>query len=209
VWWPVWVANLWIAGVLVWFFVIRILGSGTAHHLLARLGAAPRRMRLLAAIFANALLLVAAFGVGSLFRPLFQQKLSRLDRLAATTAGGLGLLGTILFLVGLAAFSHVVILSILIAAALLGCWRIYKDAREGGVKLASIRVPLLPAMIIALVLVVTMPVVYRVAYGGFVDVVFSSFLLLALRFALDAEGAGEYVLAGMFGGLVAGTKYTG
>lgn len=35
---PVWVANLWIAGVLAWFFVIRILGSGTAQHLLARLG---------------------------------------------------------------------------------------------------------------------------------------------------------------------------
>jgi hypothetical protein len=155
VWWPVWVANLWIAGVLVWFFVIRILGFRDRASFACEVGAAPRRMRLLAAIFANALLLVAAFGVGSLFRPLFQQKLSRLDRLAATTAGGLGLLGTILFLVGLAAFSHVVILSILIAAALLGCWRIYKDAREGGVKLASIRVPLLPAMIIALVLVVT------------------------------------------------------
>jgi hypothetical protein len=35
---PVWVANLWIAGVLVWFFVIRIVGSGTAQHLLSRLG---------------------------------------------------------------------------------------------------------------------------------------------------------------------------
>jgi hypothetical protein len=35
---PVWVANLWMAGVLVWFFVIRILGSGTAQRLLARLG---------------------------------------------------------------------------------------------------------------------------------------------------------------------------
>jgi hypothetical protein len=35
---PVWVANLWIAGVVVWFFVIRILGSGTAQRLLARLG---------------------------------------------------------------------------------------------------------------------------------------------------------------------------
>jgi hypothetical protein len=35
---PVWVANLWIVGVLVWFFVIRILGSGTAQHLLLRLG---------------------------------------------------------------------------------------------------------------------------------------------------------------------------
>jgi hypothetical protein len=35
---PVWMANLWIAGVLLWFFVIRILGSETARHLLTRLG---------------------------------------------------------------------------------------------------------------------------------------------------------------------------
>jgi hypothetical protein len=34
---PVWVANFWIAGVLAWFFVIRILGSGTAQHLLSKL----------------------------------------------------------------------------------------------------------------------------------------------------------------------------
>jgi hypothetical protein len=35
---PAWVANVWIGGVLVWFFVIRILGSGTARHLLSMLG---------------------------------------------------------------------------------------------------------------------------------------------------------------------------
>jgi Dolichyl-phosphate-mannose-protein mannosyltransferase len=268
-------------------------------------------MRLLAAIFANALLLVAAFGLGSLLGPLFPKKLERLDRLAAMMASGLGLLGTLLFLVGLAAFSRVVILSILISAALLGAWRIYHEAREGGVKLGAIRVPALPAAIIALLLVVTflgglaepvgdikldaiayhflgprvwlrdavihvvadechasfpatvetlyaaltsiggtrapelfavislgvlllvsygfamrlgldsrgawwaialvatMPVAYRGAYGGFVDAIFSSFILLALRFALDRESTGEYVLAGMFGGLAAGTKYTG
>jgi hypothetical protein len=268
-------------------------------------------MRLVAAIFANALLLVAGFGLGSLLRPLFPQNLSRLDRLAAMMAGGLGLLGTVLFLVGLAAFSRVVILSILIPAVVLGGWRIYQEARESGVKLASIRVPPLPITIIALLLVVTflgglaepvgdikmdaiayhflgpqvwlrgavihvladechasfpatvetmyaasmsiggarapelfavislgvlllvsfgfavrlgldgprawwaialiatMPVVYRGAYGGFVDAIFSSFILLGLRFALDGESTGEYVLAGMFGGLAAGTKYTG
>lgn len=268
-------------------------------------------MRLLTAIFANALLLAAAFGVGTLFRPLLPQEWSRLDRLAALTAGGLGLLGTILFLIGLVAFSRVAILTILIPAALLGCWRIHDEGRESGVKLRSLRVPTLPATIIALVLVVTflgglaepvgdikmdaiayhflgprvwlrdavihvvpdechasfpatvetlfaalmsisgtrapelfavislgvlllvsygfairvgldppgawwaivliatMPVVYRGAYGGFVDAIFSSFILLALRFALDAEVTGEYVLAGMFGGLAAGTKYTG
>jgi hypothetical protein len=268
-------------------------------------------MRLLSAIFANALLLAASFGVGSLLAPLFPGKLSRLDRFASMVAGGLGLLGTVLFLVGMAAFSRTVILVILIPAAEWGCWRLYKEARQTGGPLGSIRVAMLPAAIIAVVLVITflgglaqpvgdikldaiayhflgprvwlrdgnihvlpdecltafpanvetvfgalmsvggtrapelfafislgvllmvsygfairlkldssgawwaialmatMPVVYRGAYGGFVDAIFSSFILLALRFALDAEGTGEYVLAGMFGGLAAGTKYTG
>lgn len=268
-------------------------------------------MRLLAAIFANVLLLVAAFGVGSLLRTFFPKNLSPLDRIAATVTGGLGVLGTILFLIGLVAFSRAVILSILIVAALLGCWHVYQESRKGGVKLASIRVPTLPAIVIALMLVVTflgglaepvgdikmdaiayhflgprvwlrdavihvvadechasfpatvetlyaalmsiggarapelfaiislgvlllvafgfairlgldppgawwtialiatMPVVYRGAYGGFVDAIFSSFILLALRFALDGEEAAQYVLAGIFGGLAAGTKYTG
>ena len=268
-------------------------------------------MRLLSAIFANALLLAASFGVGSLLGPFFPGKLSRLDRFAAMVAGGIGLLGTVLFLVGMVAFSRTVILVILIPAAALGCWRLYKEARQAGGELGSIRVAMLPAAIIAVVLVITflgglaqpvgdikldaiayhflgprvwlrdaaihvipdechtsfpatvetlyaalmsvggtrapelfafislgvllvvsygfairlgldppgalwaialiatMPVVYRGAYGGFVDAIFSSFILLALRFALDAEGTGEYVLAGMFGGLAAGTKYTG
>jgi len=35
---PVWVVNVWIGGMLGWFFVIRILGSGTARHLLSMMG---------------------------------------------------------------------------------------------------------------------------------------------------------------------------
>ena len=47
-------------------------------------------MRLLRAIFANALLLAASFGVGSLLAPLFPGKLSRLDRFASMVAGDSG-----------------------------------------------------------------------------------------------------------------------
>ena len=37
-WLPSWLMDLWTAFVLLTFFVIRILGSGTAQRLLPRLG---------------------------------------------------------------------------------------------------------------------------------------------------------------------------
>ena len=37
-WVPSWLMDLWIAFVLLTFFLIRILGSGTAQRVLARLG---------------------------------------------------------------------------------------------------------------------------------------------------------------------------
>ena len=61
----------------------------------------------------------------------------------------------------------------------------------------------------AVALIATMPVVYRGSYGGFVDAIFSGFVLLALRFALDADESKGYVLAGIFAGLAMATKYTG
>lgn len=35
---PAWVVNLWIATILMWFFVIRVLGSGTGRHVLSVVG---------------------------------------------------------------------------------------------------------------------------------------------------------------------------
>jgi 4-amino-4-deoxy-L-arabinose transferase-like glycosyltransferase len=61
----------------------------------------------------------------------------------------------------------------------------------------------------AILLIATMPVVYRGAYGGFVDAMFCGFLLLGLRFALEARSFGDFVLAGIFVGFTMGTKYTG
>jgi hypothetical protein len=58
-------------------------------------------------------------------------------------------------------------------------------------------------------LIITMPVLYRGAYGGFIDVIYSGFVLAALRIALDTERPASYLLVGMFCGFAMGTKYFG
>lgn len=58
-------------------------------------------------------------------------------------------------------------------------------------------------------LIVTMPAVYRGAFGGFIDVIYAGFVLAAARIAFDAVRPGDYALAGLFCGFAAGTKYTG
>jgi hypothetical protein len=58
-------------------------------------------------------------------------------------------------------------------------------------------------------LVLTMPVVLRGAYGGFIDVIYSGLVLAALRVAFDAKRPGHYALAGIFCGFAMGTKYFG
>lgn len=60
----------------------------------------------------------------------------------------------------------------------------------------------------ATALIVTMPAVYRGAYGGFIDVLCAGFVLGAARFALDAEQPRDYLLFGVFSGIAIGTKYT-
>ncbi len=61
----------------------------------------------------------------------------------------------------------------------------------------------------AVALIASMPVVYRGAYGGFNDAIFSGCVLVALRMALDATEFQDHALAGVFAGLAMGTKYTG
>jgi hypothetical protein len=267
-------------------------------------------MRLFPAVLANLLLLFAAFGLGSFLRPLFPQNFLKVDRIAAIALGGLGLLGTLLFVVGMHHFSLVVILAVLLPAALFGLVFIRKELRGPANHLRFENIPLLPVAVIALILIITllgglaepvgdikmdaiayhflgprvwlrdsvihvipdechasfpatvetlfaalmavggtrapelfafvafaillliaagfairmgldppgvwwavvltasMPVVYRGSYGGFNDAVLSSFLLLAVRLALDAGAAKDYALAGIFAGLAMGTKYT-
>jgi hypothetical protein len=60
-----------------------------------------------------------------------------------------------------------------------------------------------------LALIVTMPALYRGAYGGFLDVLFAVFVLAAARMAFDARTPGHYALFGLFCGFAMATKYTG
>ncbi len=66
-----------------------------------------------------------------------------------------------------------------------------------------------PSALWAVALVVTMPVVHRGAYGGFIDVIYSGLVLAAARIAFDATRPGHYLLFGMLCGLAMGTKYFG
>jgi hypothetical protein len=61
----------------------------------------------------------------------------------------------------------------------------------------------------AAALIITMPAVYRGAYGGFLDALFASFVLAAVRVAFDAEQPWDYALFGIFCGFAMSTKYTG
>ena len=56
-------------------------------------------------------------------------------------------------------------------------------------------------------LILTMPALCRGAYGGFIDVVYSGFVLAAARIGLDAQHGKQYALFGVFCGLALGTKY--
>ena len=60
-----------------------------------------------------------------------------------------------------------------------------------------------------LALISAMPAVYRGLYDGMIDVIYTCFLLLAARIALDAEKPNHFVLAGLFCGFAIGTKYSG
>jgi hypothetical protein len=112
-------------------------------------------MRLLPSILANLLLLLAAFGLGSLLRPLLPQNFSKLDRIATIALGGLGLLGTLLFLVGMLHFSSTVVLAVLLPAALLGLLFLRKEMGHLATHRPFENIPILPVVVIALILFVT------------------------------------------------------
>ena len=112
-------------------------------------------MRLFPPVLANLLLLLGAFGVGSFFQSLLPKHFLKTDRIAATVLGGLGLLGTLLFVVGLLRFSLVSILAVLLPAALLGLVFLKKWTGEFAAGAPFGKIPLLPVAVIALVLLVT------------------------------------------------------
>jgi hypothetical protein len=113
-------------------------------------------MRFLPPLAANLLLFLAAFGLGGLLRPLFPTRLLKVDRIATIILGGLGLLGTLFFLIGLFRFSKPVIIAVLIPAASLGLAFIYKEAKGLASSATShFDLPILPAAVIAFVVLLT------------------------------------------------------
>jgi hypothetical protein len=119
-------------------------------------------MRFLPAVFANLLLLLAAFGLGGFLRPLLPRTFSKIDRLSIIALGGLGLLGALLFLLGLIRYSPAVMLMLLLPSGLLGIRCLLQEMR--GVDFHSIfgGIPVIPASVIALVLLITI-------VGGFAE----------------------------------------
>jgi len=116
---------------------------------------------MLVAVVANIILLAAILGFGRLIEPLFPIEFSRIDRLAVIQLGGMGLVGMLLFDVGIVRFSSAVVIGILalgIVALLISFWR--KPARSG-VSAALPRAAMPAAAVVACVLAVT-------AIGGLV-----------------------------------------
>ena len=58
-------------------------------------------------------------------------------------------------------------------------------------------------------LIATMPAVYNGSVDGFVDGIYASFVLAAIRVGIDAERTRDWAVFGIFCGLAMGTKYTG
>ncbi|HWO39528.1 MAG TPA: hypothetical protein VNO32_62945, partial [Candidatus Acidoferrum sp.] len=55
----------------------------------------------------------------------------------------------------------------------------------------------------------TMPAAYAGAHSGFIDVLYASFVIAAVRVALDAQTPKGFMALGVFSGFAMGSKYTG
>lgn len=111
-------------------------------------------MRFVPAILANLVLIFVAIGYGSVLWPLLPRKLTQVDRIALILLGGLGMLGTLLFLVGQVWFSRAVI----IASLLPVVWGVAVVIRHSGpmfTEIRKLRPPLIPAAILVTVFAVT------------------------------------------------------
>ena len=119
----------------------------------------------LGAIFSTLVVATAAMGIGAWLWRGLPATFSKFDRLACSWLGGLGLLGLSLFLVGQFAFTRTTIFLTLGAAAAAA---ISPLARTGKARIAlfirDIQITALPAIIIAIVLIVTV-------LGGFSEIV--------------------------------------
>ena len=268
-------------------------------------------MPLLSAAVANLLLFAAVIGLGNPLQKLVPESFGRFDRFACAVVGGIGLLGTLLYCIGVFWFSRAAILSIVLASAALGVKPLFAAARKFPEVSSRIKPSVVPAAVVIVVLLVTavaglaeptgdlkqdaiayhflgpkvwlrdaaihplpdecytafpavvetlfaalfsmggvrapglfavialcsvllaaaalalrvgldargawwaaallivMHPLYRGAYGGFNDAVYSAFVLAGVRVGLDAKAATHYALFGLFCGFAMGTKYFG
>lgn len=108
-------------------------------------------MRFAPAIFANSFFLLAVIGYGSILRPLFPHRLSRADRIALILLGGIGMFGTVLFLIGQIRLSRTIIV-ITLLPAFWGAALVLRAVRVPFRHMLRLRPPLVPATIVAVVL---------------------------------------------------------
>jgi hypothetical protein len=119
-------------------------------------------MRFLAPAFANLLLLLAACGLGGFLRPLFPKTFSKIDRLSIIALGGLGFLGLLLFLIGVVRYTRASMLVLLVPAGALGINCLWQETKDLDIHSVFAGIPVIPAAVIALVLLITI-------LGGFAD----------------------------------------
>jgi len=107
------------------------------------------------AILSNIVLVVAALGLGRSLQRLFPEGFSQLDRWTFTLLGGLGLLGIALFLLGQFWFSRWGIISVLLVGIGIGLKNFARIISGFRTTLAKVKLPLLPTIVIAMMLLVT------------------------------------------------------
>jgi hypothetical protein len=118
----------------------------------------------LGAIFATVVVAVAALGIGGWIWTRLPSTFSPFDRLACTGLGGLGMLGTLLFLVGQLSYTRRTIYLALAAAGLLGIgFLLLRRRAVFGLSMHWKRIAALPAIVVGAVLLVT-------ALGGLAEI---------------------------------------
>jgi hypothetical protein len=119
----------------------------------------------LGAIFSTMVLAAAAWGMGGWIWPRLSSGFSRFDRFSCAWLGGLGLLGTLLFLIGQFAFTRSTIFLTLGAAVGAAAGLLTRKGKTAiALSMRNVKIPPLPALIIATVLLVT-------ALGGLSEIV--------------------------------------
>src|SRR5215469_13787512 len=107
---------------------------------------------ILKTLFALALLILAAIGVGAFVSRLLPDNLRPSERAIFILLGGIGLLSTALFLIGQIWFTPMSITLVLAVAAAIGVLVIFKAFRSGFFSFIATDWPVIPAILILVVL---------------------------------------------------------